>query len=144
MSEVRMTWTGLQEFRAALEAMPAALQAEAQDALAGLGDQTKAAMIAAYPEKSGRLRSGLTVTPLADANAAGVRITNLAPDAAIFEVGSRGKVRHTRTGASRGILKPGNVFRPTMARARRQIAPLLYALLEREGLEPSGDEDALV
>jgi hypothetical protein len=145
MSEVRMGWTGLQEMKDALRAMPAELTSEAADLIYGLGMETRAAMFAAYPEDSGRLRAGLIVAPL-EGNTqfgAGVRISNLAADASIWEIGSRGQVRHTKTGASRGIMKPGNVFRPAMAAARRALYPQLFALLERAGLEASG-EDAIV
>jgi hypothetical protein len=140
-----MSWAGLQEMKEQLRAMPVALTSEAAEIIYGLGMQTVAAMKAAYPEDTGRLRAGVIIMPL-EGNTqfgAGVRISNLAADASIWEVGSRGNVRHTKGGASRGIMKPGNVFRPAMAQARRALYPTLMALLERQGLEASG-EDAIV
>ncbi len=123
MSNNRFVFDGLEEFRAQLRALPAELAAEAE-------------IDAAYPERAGALRKGLTVKHETSAFGATAIVRNTAPHAEEFENGTQ--ARHTALGANRGAMPPGHVFVPIITRHRRAMYQALGAMLTRVGFVVSG------
>jgi hypothetical protein len=129
-----MPWEGLDELRAALRQLPEALTDEGATIVYDTGDQAAAAMVAAYPRVSGKLKQGVRVRQ-SQYSRFGVQATvvNTAKHAWMFEHGT--EARHTALGANRGRMPVGQVFVPIMERYRRDMYNQKFrALLERHGL----------
>jgi hypothetical protein len=129
-----MPWEGMDEFRAALRQLPEELTAEAATIVYDTGDRAAAAIVAAYPRVSGKLKEGVRVrqNPYSRFGVQSI-VENTAKLARIFERGS--EARHTALGANRGRMPVGKVFVPIMERERRTMYyDKLTALLERHGL----------
>lgn len=134
----RFVFEGLEELKAELRELPAALAGEASGIVLTRGERAKQDILAAYPERTGALRRGLKLRYLAMGQfGAGIELRNTAPHAQLYEVGSQ--ARHTAIGANRGSMPPGNIFVPTISRQRRAMYGDLRDLLVRHGLEVSGD-----
>jgi len=139
VSNNRLVLEGLAEFRAALRALPAELVVEAGPIVEGAANGAAAAIVAAYPERTGRLRKGVSVKRVSEGGLYGVGavVVNRAPHAALFDSGTQ--TRQTAIGANRGRMPPGNVFVPRIIQARRQMYARLKDLLARQGFVVSGD-----
>lgn len=138
MSNNRIVFGGMDEFKAALRNLPAHLTQEATGIVNGHADAAAAKIIEAYPTgPTGDLKAGVRVEHLS-ASAGGViaRVRNSAFLAYIYENGSQ--ARHTAIGANRGAMPPGNVFIPIAIRERRAMVDDLIAMVRREGLVVTG------
>lgn len=134
----RIVWEGLDELRAALRALPDELAAEASGIVLAAAEAARQEIVDAYPHRTGALWSGMAVTTTAAGRyGAGAVVINRAKHAYIFEVGTQ--ARHTSLGANRGSMPAGNVFIPRVIKHRRAMYEQLKALLERAGLEVSGE-----
>src|SRR4030095_3347567 len=137
----RIHWIGLTELREALLALPEDL---AHDAESIVNDAAKAAyddIYAAYPERTGNLRKGLTIQSLehafsyragSKALGAGALLLNRAPHAYMFEHGT--ETRQRALGASTGRMPPGKVFIPRVIRHRGRMYEALIDMMEEHGL----------
>jgi hypothetical protein len=129
-----MPWEGMDELRTALRQLPEELTAEGATIVYDTADAAAAAIVAAYPSVSGKLKQGVRVRQN-HYSRFGVQATvvNTAKIAWIFEHGT--EARHTALGANRGRMPVGKVFVPNMERYRRDMYDQKFrALLERHGL----------
>ena len=136
----RFEWDGLNELREELRNLPAELAQEASGIVNDAGESAGADIIAGYEahRRSGNLAKGVRVKTVdAGQFGAGVRVTSTAPHADIFEIGTQ--ARHTRLGANRGSMPPGNIFVPRAIRHRRRMYERLKELVENKGFEVSDD-----
>ena len=131
-----MKWTGLQEYKAALRALPEELKDEAFDIVLGASQAAMREIYNRYPVgPTGNLRKGLRIlVDLGRSTRLGVfvRLYNAAPHAYLFEVGTA--PRRTATGAKRGSMPPGRVFVPIVIRHRHVMRQALIALVRSKGL----------
>jgi hypothetical protein len=136
----RLVLDGLAELRAALRSLPAALAGEASGIVTAAAQNAKADMH--YPRVTGDLADGLDVaTVSAGEYGAGALVTNSSKHATIFENGTEARHYFTVNGVRKetGRMPPGHVFIPAVVRRRREMYAQLKAMLERHGLEVSGD-----
>lgn len=132
-----LTFEGLDEFREALRALPEELATEAGDVIVETTNNAADQIMAAYPDRTGHLRGGVRFSiERSQFGVVGI-VKNTAKLAWIFELGSQ--ARHTELGANRGSMPPGHVFVPIVMKLRRQMFEGLKAVLEKAGLEVSGD-----
>lgn len=129
--------SGLEDLRAALRNLPAELAAEAEHVVEGAANGAAAAIKGAYPRRSGDLDDHVSVdlqrTPF---GVVGI-VRNTSKLARIFEYGTQ--ARHNALGANRGAMPPGRVFIPNISAARRRMVDDLIAIVQRAGLEVTGD-----
>lgn len=129
---VRVQWTGLDEMRAALRALPQTLATEATHIVEAAANSAAREIKARYPRKSGNLSDHLTLTPEA-VGPFGVayRLQNTAKHAWIYESGT--ELRYTVAGVPRGRMPASHVFLGGVLPAKRRMNADLQALLERHG-----------
>jgi hypothetical protein len=133
-----VTWSGLEELKAALRSLPADLADDASDIVEGAAQAAKTEIYNAYPERTGNLRQHTTVAIRASGRyGAGAVVKNTARHAWMFENGTQ--ARHTAIGANRGSMPAGHVFIPIVMRWRRRMYEQLKSLLVRHGLQVAGD-----
>jgi hypothetical protein len=135
----RVTWTGLDQLRAALRALPFELAADARHIVEGTAERAKAEIAQAYQghHHSGNLEKGLTATIRPTGSfGANATVRNRATHAHWFEYGTQ--IRKTGLGWNRGRMPSGNVFLPRMQAARRRMYQELIALVRAAGFEVSG------
>lgn len=132
-------WTGLDEFRREMAAMPSHLVAGAAPVARAAADSAATTARAKYPHVSGRLASALTVSQVTAPSPYGVnvKIENTAPYAAVYDVGSA--PRTTRRGYNRGRMPAGQTFVPAAQLARAGMYEHLKDVLRAEGFEVTGD-----
>lgn len=133
-----IVWAGLDELKAQLRALPAALAGEASGIVTSAATSAAEQIRSAYPARTGTLKDHVFVST-ADPGpyGAGAVVKNTAKHAWIFENGTQ--ARHTALGANRGSMPPGHVFLPIVIRQRRAMYVQLKALLERHGALVSGE-----
>lgn len=141
MSNNQFEWAGLAELRAALRALPSELTGEASHIVGGSADDAATEVKAHYARgKTGNLINGVVVEHIDPGPfAAGAVVKSKAKQAWMYENGTQ--VRHTQTGANRGVMppaKPGRAFIPTIIRKRKQMYERLAELLKRHGLQVTG------
>ena len=136
MSGNRFVWNGLEEFKAALRALPAELTDEASGIVEANANAVVAEIQAGYPVRTGDLRDHVAVTFTTSHYATGAVVKNTSKLAYIFENGTQ--ARHNKLGANRGSMPPGHVFIPAIIRRRRVMYEQLADLLTRHGLQVSG------
>lgn len=135
---VKLELRGLEEFRAALRGLPAHLRDEGAAIVLAHAEQAVREIVSGYPEKSGNLRSHVTVRPSATKFGTGAVVKSAAKHAFIFEKGTT--VRRTNTGANRGRMPAADAskaFIPKAIRARQRMVRALMDLLRRAGFEVS-------
>jgi len=132
----RFVWNGLEEFKAALRALPAELTDEASGIVEANANAVVAEIQAGYPVRTGDLRDHVAVTFTTSHYATGAVVKNTSKLAYIFENGTQ--ARHNKLGANRGSMPPGHVFIPAIIRRRRVMYEQLADLLTRHGLQVSG------
>jgi len=140
VSNNRLKFDGLAEFRAALRQLPAELAGEASHDVESAANSAAVAIRVGYGahRRTGTLQESVVVEHLsAGPFGAGSMVKVTAPHAHLFENGTQ--ARHTSIGANRGSMPPGHVFIPAVVRARRAMYERLKALLVRNGLMVSGD-----
>jgi hypothetical protein len=134
----RVVWEGLEELKAALQALPDTCAGEAANLMAGTVNGAYVAIKSAYPSRTGKLRNGMKLLPVTRKGlVVGQKITNTAKHAQAFEHGSQ--ARHTTIGANRGSMPPGHIFVPRIEQARRRLTGQLVELLKRHGATVSSD-----
>ena len=139
-----VTWDGLDELEAVLEALPEDLGEAGGMIARESANQAAAAIKAAYPYRGdvahkayvargwpGHLRDGVIVRETPLAVGLRVKVLNTAPYAYAFESGRR-RGKHGTTPA-----RP--TFIPIRNRYQRDMNELLKRLLESRGLKVSGD-----
>jgi hypothetical protein len=140
VSANRLTFEGASEFLAALRRLPEELTGEAGSIVVQSASDAAQDVRGAYQsrQRTGKLANGVKVTQDA-VGRFGVTATvrSTAPHAHLFEVGTQ--ARHTAIGANRGSMPAGHAFVPAMVRHRRRMVQRLKALLEKKGLEVTGD-----
>jgi hypothetical protein len=130
------SWTGLEDLKAQLRALPTELAGEGANLVEGRGNRATQRIKAGYPARTRDLRDKTTVTHTRSAFGARAVVTNTSRHALPFEIGTQ--ARHTKLGANRGSMPPGHVFVPVMQQERRAMYDDLRDLLERHGLVVSG------
>lgn len=135
---------GLDELRAALQALPAELTDEASALVFDAGNAAADTVRAIYErhEVTGHLANAVSVAAQTTGEyGAGVVIRVNDPIAFLFDNGSqaRHKVKGSSTGAMWGHTPPTHAFSGTMARGRRAMWGSLAAMLVSHGLVVSGD-----
>lgn len=140
MSNNRFTWSGLDDLRAALRALPAELHGEAAHIVEAAGNAAAFEVKAAYGRhrRTGNLQDHVKVERLPTGPfGVAVVVKSTARHAHLFERGTQ--ARHTAIGANRGTMPPGNVFIPAVIKHRRRMYDELAALLRRVGLLVLGE-----
>jgi len=137
MASVKLTWAGLEELRAELRRMPEEFAGEAGHIIEGIGNAAVMDIKGGYPRRTGKMRDAVTVEHRQDRFGAVSTVRNADPQALSFEVGTQ--ARHTKIGANRGAMPPGNVFYPRIRKWRRKMYDRLKEMLVRKGLSVSGD-----
>lgn len=139
-------WTGLEEFKQQLRAMPAELTGEASGIVTGEAEGAAAEIRAVYEAhaRSGDLASHVFVSAVSKGQfGAGAVVKSTGKHAWLFDNGSQ--ARHRVSGASTGTMwgqtptPPLHTFVATMIRRRRAMYEQLKALLARKGLVVTGD-----
>jgi hypothetical protein len=133
----RFVWSGLEELKAQLRSLPSELAGEGGHIVEARTNGAGATIKAGYPVRAGALRDKLTVEHARSAFGARSVVKNTAKEAAVFELGSQ--ARHTALGANRGSMPANHLFTQTIMRERRGMYDDLKAMLERHGLQVSGD-----
>jgi hypothetical protein len=148
MSEVRLTFAGLDELRAALRDLPDALTGDAKTIVLSHGDRAAANIQMGYPvgpstpnHEGGNLKAGVRVRTLSGTGRfyAGVEVQSRAPHAKLYEFGTAGE--RSFNGANRGQMPPApadRAFLPELIRERRAMEGDFVDLLSRAGLDVSG------
>jgi hypothetical protein len=149
MSDNRLVFTGLDELRAELRALPAALALEASGIVFDAGNAAADTVRAVYEAHAitQHLADSVTVGTYQTGTygaAAIVRVND--PIAWLFDNGSQARHYMTTRGHQHetgamwgGTTPPTHVFAGTMARGRRAMYGQLADLLGRHGLAVSGD-----
>ena len=130
---MQFKWQGLLELQQQLHALPDHLREVARYIIEDTAQDAAVEIRGAYPRKTGKLASSVTVT-LRTSGPYGVvaQVRNTAPHAFIFEHGT--VARHTTEGWARGVMPAGNVFLPRIYRHRRRMYERLTQVLRDEGL----------
>lgn len=137
MSNNRLKFDGLQEFKKSLRALPVELHAEAENEVDAEANQAALEIRQAYKMRSGKLVEGVIVERVERSRFfAGRRVVSKSPLAMIYENGTQ--VRHTDLGYNRGRMPPAHVFIPAMIRHRREMYDRLRDLMRRHGLKVIG------
>jgi hypothetical protein len=145
MSANRFQFTGLDELREALRHLPAALAAAAAEVVLSEARAAEADVRQVYEAHvdRGTLASRLYLSTSSSAFGAGALIKNTAKHAWIFENGTQ--ARHWASGKSTGTMwgktaqPPTHVFVRAMQTHRRRMYEQLRAILERQGVQVTGE-----
>jgi type IV secretory pathway TrbL component len=143
MSANRFVFTGLDELKAQLRALPAELTGEAAHIAEGAANGAAATIKAGYHVVSGELRDGVYISLRHRFSSFGVSATvvSAGKHAWLYDNGSQ--LRHKAGGSSTGVMwgktPPPHLFVKTMIAARRRMYEQFKDLLTRKGLAVSGD-----
>jgi hypothetical protein len=145
MSANHFTFTGLDELREALRTLPAELAAEAATDVTSAAQAAEAEVRQVYEQHadSGNLAAHLFLSTSTSAFGAGALLRSTAKHAWIFENGSQ--ARHWASGKSTGTMwghtaqPPTHAFVRAAQKYRKQMYDRLRALLERQGLQVTGE-----
>jgi Bacteriophage HK97-gp10, putative tail-component len=134
-----LVWDGLAELRAEILKLPEELTGEAAKLVEGAANAAYQDIKAAYPVRTGTLRSRTSVSPLRGTGqfVTGAVVKNTAPHAILFELGTQ--ARHTKIGANRGSMPPGRVFVPRVLKHRRRLTETLKAMVAAHGAVVTGE-----
>jgi hypothetical protein len=117
--KAEFTWTGLEEFKAQMKALPEHLTAQADGIVRQFAELAASQMRARYPAKTGNLRRGVQVKYQRREARTTAIVQNVAPHAHIYESGTAArhytgtdKLGRRYTMGARGSMPPGHVFRP--------------------------------
>jgi hypothetical protein len=144
MSDVKLSFDGLQELREQLRNLPDDLTGEGKDIVLSHGDRAVAAIVAGYPEVSGNLKQGVSVRTLTGTGRfyAGVEVRSRSAHATLYEFGTAGE--RSFNGENRGQMPPAPPDRaagPKIGHERRDMQGDLRDLLTRAGLDVSGSDE---
>lgn len=135
----QMKWTGLDELRRDLRALPDHLATEGEGIVLAHATQAFTDVAAVYRThaRTGNLWAGLDLIKKAAGRfATGAILVSRAPHVFIFEKGT--KPRQTKAGAYRGVSPAHHVFRPTVAKYKAAMNQAIAAMLTRAGFRVSG------
>lgn len=138
MSNNRLTYDGMEEFKQALRQLPEEMSQEGGDIVIARAEEAGDDIKTAYEASAvtGDLAKKVRVKVLSrDAGAAAV-VESTARHAYIFENGTQ--IRKTKAGKNLGAMPPANIFVPTVIRKRRAMVDDLKGLMTSKGLEVSG------
>lgn len=129
-----LAWSGMDEFRAALQQLPAELTSDAGEIVENAIERASFSVRQAYPP--GELRDGVQITM--DRGAYGVlgRLRNASPLSHLWEFGTQ--ERHDLAGSDRGAMfkTPGKgrpTFVPIAIRERARMTQELITLVRSAG-----------
>lgn len=149
MSSNRLVFSGIEELKAQLRALPAALADEASVIVQEHAQTAAAAVRAVYA--SHRFTGYLADHVLVEINAfgrfgVGVVVRNKSPHAWWFDHGTQARHYVTVNGVTHvlGRMPARPTFIPTMMRFRRAMYLALAELLRRHGLVAIGTEDGVI
>jgi len=133
-----LTWSGLDELKAALRQLPAELTGQAAKIVQAAANRAEADARLNYPVVTGNLRDGMGQIERDDSANYGYRITviNRAPHAWIYEYGTQARHRGLKTWRP---MPAGHVFVPAIERNRRWMYDQFRDLLRDQGLGVIGD-----
>lgn len=140
----KFTFTGLEELKADLRALPDNLKAEGATIVIRAAESAAQEIRGAYQAHaySGNLAAGVSQS-VTDAGPYGINavVKSSAPLAIIFENGTEARHYITRRGVTHrtGRMPPFHVFIPAIIRRRRAMYEQLKALLARAGLTVTGN-----
>lgn len=136
---------GLTAYLYELRNLPLALKAEAASIVVDTAEAAAEEIIRNYPEESktahstGNLRKGVRVKVIeAGQFGAAARVVSAAPHAYLYEHGSNG-ARKTSQGWNRGAMPAKPTLIPIAIRHRKGMYQKLIELLERRGVEVTGN-----
>lgn len=139
-ARVGVKWSGLDELTRDLTQLTPAVVEQADGIVNAHAHKAADAIVSAYPERTGKLRQGVTVR---ETSSKGRRpdtprytVANSAPLAHIFEYGTQ--ARHTEIGADRGVMPAGKIFIPFAIRERGAMLNDLRELLRAQGATVTG------
>lgn len=136
----RVQWSGLDELRDALRALPQDLTQEAHAIVVAQAEAAQRDVVQGYPEgPTGNLKRRVTLEVNTSRFSAGARVRSRAPHSALFERGT--KARRTSQGYNRGVMPQAPESAqmiPKAIRRRRRMFSALAAMLERHGLIVQG------
>lgn len=135
MANNRLTFEGMEDFRAALRQLPARLVGTATTIVERRAQTASNQIAVSYPfgtEQGGHLKDGMQVKVQPSRFGVIATVSNTSKYAKPFEYGTQ--VRRTDKGWSRGAAPPGNVFYPVITRQRADMVEDLIRLLQQEGL----------
>lgn len=137
MSANRFTFDGLEALRQALQDLPARLVGDATHRIeaAANGATVRVRTVYGQHRHTGNLQDHVVVTHRHSAFGAKSVVRSTARHAHLFEYGRQLRYKGMRGGAQR----PRPTFVPIMEADRRKMYEDLKALLEREGLQVTGD-----
>ncbi len=139
----RMVFSGVEELKAELRALPAKYADEASEVVLGAAHGAADDVVNAYSQHSvtGDLASHVFVSNRGMGQfGAGAVVRNTAKHAWIFENGTQARHYVTVKGNQHltGQMPGFHVFIPAMARFRRQMYQKLIQIVEREGVTVTG------
>lgn len=125
---------GRDEFLKALRELPQHLKAEAGHMIEARANGAHATIRAEYGshKETGNLLEHTSVEMRESEFGVIAEVKSTARHAFLFENGTQ--IRQNKAGANRGSMPPGNVFIPTLQRARLLLTNDLVGLLQRAGL----------
>lgn len=140
MSNNKLVFNGMSEFRALLRHLPEDLTSEASHIVEGTANGAAYEIKRGYPDTSGRLIGGVQVSHFEKGKvAAGAIVKSAAKHAHLFEFGTR--QRRTNTGANRGVMPKAAesaAMIPKVIRARKRMYSQLADMLRRVGFRVEG------
>jgi hypothetical protein len=135
VSNNRVQWQGLTEFRTALRHLPEELTGEATDIVDGTSDSAHREIAAGYPQgPTGNLRRGVSRERQPSKFGASAIVRSRARHSHIFEKGTG--QRQTRNGANRGSMPEApreQQMIPVVIKYRRRMFESLKDLVRRAG-----------
>jgi hypothetical protein len=138
MSDNKLTFVGMLEFRKAMHELPSRLRAEATAINVSEASAAMNTIAAGYPVKTRTLKAGLRLEQQSNPYGSSVKIRNLALHSALYEYGS--EMRYTDEGAKRGKMPARPLFIPTAIRHRRRAVSRIVDKLRSEGFTITGSE----
>jgi hypothetical protein len=138
MSDNRLNYDGMEEFKQALRQLPAELSQDGGDIVVrhaeDAGDDIRSQYAASAV--TGDLAKKVRVRVLSREAGAAAIVESTAKHAYIYENGTQ--IRKTKNGKNLGAMPPAHVFVPTVIRARRAMVGDLKDLMTNKGLEVTG------
>jgi Bacteriophage HK97-gp10, putative tail-component len=133
MSDIKLSWIGLDELKAFLRNLPVELTEVAVAIVSEAADSAAAEIKAAYPEgDTGNLRRGVRVASKSFRFGVYRQVRSTAPHAYIFETGTQ--VRQNKQQQNRGFMPGANIFVPVVQRKRREMYDDLALIIAERGL----------
>jgi hypothetical protein len=144
MNDTRFVFTGVEEFKAQLRALPAELTGEASHIVEAAANGAGVTLRTVYGQHrhTGNLQDHVVVEKKSTGPfGVSYRVASTSPIAWLFDNGSQ--ARHWASGKSTGAMwgktPPTHVFVRTLIAARRRMYDGLRGLMTRAGLQVTGE-----